>query len=181
MSAQRQPDRLGRRILWGVIFGVVVYGVLAAVTDVRTVGSTLAAFPVATFVAALGLSVGNYAVRWAKWHYYLRHLGFAVPVGESVVVFLAGLTMSITPGKVGEVLKSVLLHQSRGTSIAATAPIVVAERLTDEAELAGRLLAPLAEIALVEGESQLAVLENEVLTRVIVAASLGLVHDASAS
>ena len=131
MSAQRQPDRLGRRILWGVIFGVVVYGVLAAVTDVRTVGSTLAAFPVATFVAALGLSVGNYAVRWAKWHYYLRHLGFAVPVGESVVVFLAGLTMSITPGKVGEVLKSVLLHQSRGTSIAATAPIVVAERLTD--------------------------------------------------
>ena len=39
--------------------------------------------------------------------------------------------MSVTPGKVGEVFKSLLLYEARGTSIARTAPIIVAERLTD--------------------------------------------------
>lgn len=130
MGAQ-STDRLGRRILWGTVFGVVVYGLIAAFMDARAVAAVLVNFPSEVFAAALGLSVVNYSIRWVKWHYYLRRLGFEVPTGESALVFVAGLTMSITPGKVGEVLKSVLLHRSRGLSVAATAPIVVAERVTD--------------------------------------------------
>src|SRR4029077_12374559 len=42
-----------------------------------------------------------------------------------------GFVMSVTPGKVGEVFKSLLLYEARGVSIARTAPIVIAERLTD--------------------------------------------------
>jgi len=37
----------------------------------------------------------------------------------------------MTPGKVGEVLKSYLLKQLRGTPIATSAPVVMAERVTD--------------------------------------------------
>ena len=39
--------------------------------------------------------------------------------------------MSVTPGKMGEVFKSFLLHEYRGISIARTASVVVAERLLD--------------------------------------------------
>jgi uncharacterized protein (TIRG00374 family) len=39
--------------------------------------------------------------------------------------------MSVTPGKLGEVFKSVLLYESRGVAPARTAPVVIAERLTD--------------------------------------------------
>jgi uncharacterized protein (TIRG00374 family) len=39
--------------------------------------------------------------------------------------------MSVTPGKMGEVLKSYLLKEENGTSISKSAPIVLAERLTD--------------------------------------------------
>ena len=39
--------------------------------------------------------------------------------------------MSITPGKVGEVLRSMLLKASDGVPFTRTAPIVVADRLTD--------------------------------------------------
>ena len=39
--------------------------------------------------------------------------------------------MSITPGKMGELLKSYLVKQVNGTSISKTAPIVFAERATD--------------------------------------------------
>ena len=41
------------------------------------------------------------------------------------------MAMAITPGKVGELLKSYLLKQVRGTPLASSAPIVMAERFTD--------------------------------------------------
>ncbi len=111
--------------------GVVVYALIALVTDVQALLEHLVAFPLAVFLGALGASIVNYGFRWSKWHYYLRRLGCEVAWRDSVVVFLAGLTMSITPGKVGEVLKSVLLQRSHGIPVAHTAPIVIAERLTD--------------------------------------------------
>jgi hypothetical protein len=39
--------------------------------------------------------------------------------------------MTISPGKLGEVLKSVFIRQVNGAPIARTAPAVVAERATD--------------------------------------------------
>ncbi len=123
--------RLGRRIGAGIVFGVVLYAVFAAATDAAAVGRALGTLPATLFALALGLSLVNYAMRWAKWEFYLRTLGIRIGAGESVFVFLSGLTMSITPGKVGEVLKSVLLKERRGIAVERTAPIVVAERVTD--------------------------------------------------
>jgi len=54
-----------------------------------------------------------------------------VPAGRSCSIFLAGLTGTITPAKVGEVLKSGLLRRSYNVPVARSAPIVLAERVTD--------------------------------------------------
>ncbi|MBL8740248.1 MAG: flippase-like domain-containing protein, partial [Myxococcales bacterium] len=82
---------------------------------------------------------GNYALRFLKWEYYLAVLGVArradgtraLPLGESALVFLSGFVLTVTPGKVGEVFKSLVLAEIRGIAMVKTAPIVVAERLTD--------------------------------------------------
>jgi uncharacterized protein (TIRG00374 family) len=39
--------------------------------------------------------------------------------------------MSVTPGKMGELLKSYLVREENGTPISKSAPIIIAERLTD--------------------------------------------------
>ncbi|MBM4356344.1 MAG: flippase-like domain-containing protein [Deltaproteobacteria bacterium] len=52
-------------------------------------------------------------------------------VVSSALVFFSGLSMSVTPGKVGELLKSFLLKQADGTPVGVSAPVVVGERLTD--------------------------------------------------
>lgn len=120
-----------RRILLGVVLGVVIYAFIGLASDASQVVDAVAALPWWVPLGALGLTVINYAVRFAKWHYYLRCLGLEVGLGLSANVFLAGLSMSVTPGKVGEVLKSVLLRDAEGIDVARTAPIVLAERLTD--------------------------------------------------
>ncbi len=79
----------------------------------------------------MALTFLNYLIRWLRWEVYLGHLEIRVPRGRSFGIFLAGLTMTISPAKVGEVLKSGLLRRSFGTPIRRSAPIVLAERVTD--------------------------------------------------
>ncbi len=79
----------------------------------------------------LALSFGNYISRFFKWEYYLKIIDVKLHKIDSLSIFMSGLIMSVTPGKMGELLKSYLVKQVNGTSISKTAPIVFAERATD--------------------------------------------------
>jgi len=125
------PGQLTRRIVIATLLGGLVFIALALYSDLDKLRANLSAFDGSALALALLLATANYALRFIRWQYYLRRLDLEVPTGESALVFLAGFVMSVTPGKVGEMFKSLLLFESRGTSIARTAPIVVAERLTD--------------------------------------------------
>ncbi len=120
-----------RNVVLATVLGVVVFAGLSLYGDVQALLENLSAFDLRMLGWAVVLASGNYAVRFVRWQYYLRRIGVAVPAGESALVFLSGFVMSVTPGKLGEVFKSLLLYESRGASIARTAPVVVAERLTD--------------------------------------------------
>jgi uncharacterized protein (TIRG00374 family) len=122
---------LEKRIVWGVVLGALIYAGIALFSDARDLIELLVQFPVRVIALALGLSLVNYALRFVKWHAYLRKLGFRIPVTSSLNIFLAGMVMSVTPGKVGEVLKSLLLKERHGLPVATTAPVVFAERITD--------------------------------------------------
>jgi uncharacterized protein (TIRG00374 family) len=122
---------LVRRVLLATLLGAAVFACLSIYSDVRQLRVSLRALAPSAFVLALFLAAGNYAVRIVRWQYYLRLIGVSVPKTESALVFLAGFVLSVTPGKLGEAFKSLMLYESRGISIAKTVPVVVAERLTD--------------------------------------------------
>jgi glycosyltransferase 2 family protein len=130
-APRRSTPGFGRRVLFGVAFGVVVYGAIVMWRGVDSIVETLRGFPYALIPAALALSFGNYALRFLKWERYRRLLGIDMPVGTSWLIYLSGFSMGVTPGKMGEVLKSWLIRRVAGTPIHASAPIVVAERFTD--------------------------------------------------
>jgi uncharacterized protein (TIRG00374 family) len=119
------------KIILGVAAGVAIYVGFSIWADARSVGRALADFHWVIALAALGLASLNYLVRFARWHYYLKVLGLSVPVGHSLLVFLGGFSLTVTPGKLGEVVKALLLRESHGIAAARTAPIVIAERFTD--------------------------------------------------
>jgi len=123
--------RLLKPLLVTTILGVLTYSALVVYGDAKSIGDSLAKFKWQFFFIALLLASLNYTLRFFKWSFYLRCLDIKVPSAESLIIFLSGFTVSITPAKLGEVIKSLLLKESRGVSIARSAPIVVAERLTD--------------------------------------------------
>lgn len=122
---------LRRRMLLSIAFGIVVVLVLGAYADYRAIIRVLRHFDWALLPVVLLLTAFNYFGRFLKWQFYLGRLASRVPTDASLLIFISGFSMVLTPGKVGELLKSYLLKQVSGTPMARSAPIVLAERLTD--------------------------------------------------
>lgn len=91
----------------------------------------LARFQWPLAVPILLLTLLNYGLRFAKWHYLLGRLGVVMPVREDAWNFTAGLAMVISPGKAGELLKPYVVRERTGAPMATTIPALVTERLTD--------------------------------------------------
>lgn len=120
-----------RRAFIVAVVSALVYVGFALYADVEALGGRLGSYAWWTFIAALLLSCGNYAVRWWRWELYLKRLEIEVPRLPSAEIFIAGFALSATPGKIGELLKSLLLKRLYGVAAMRSAPVVVAERLTD--------------------------------------------------
>ncbi len=119
------------RLLIGIVLGVVVFASISIYADVNQLGERLRGFGWWAFGAALGLATLNYAIRYVRWSLYLSAADIAVPPRTSVLIFVSGFALSVTPGKVGELLKSYLLRETHDVPVSRSAPIVVAERVTD--------------------------------------------------
>jgi uncharacterized protein (TIRG00374 family) len=121
-----------RRLVTALLLGVLLYGVAIVYTGLGAIYDTLGTFAWSAMLAAVALATANYLLRFFRWQYYLRLLDVrGVAWTDSLLVFLSGFVLTITPGKVGEIFKSAVLEQTHGVPIQRTAPVVVVERMSD--------------------------------------------------
>lgn len=60
-------------------------------------------------IIALCLSLFNFSLRFLRWQYFLNILGYKIPWKPSLRIYMAGFSLTTTPGKTGEALRGVLL------------------------------------------------------------------------
>jgi uncharacterized protein (TIRG00374 family) len=118
-------------IAFSLILAVLVMTAISLYADGPRMIRALAHFHWIYLPLILSCTLFNYFWRFMKWQYYLRRLKISLDWRKSLLIYLSGFSMAITPGKVGEVLKSYLLKRSTGASYSRTTPILVADRLTD--------------------------------------------------
>ena len=126
----------GKKLLLIFALTCLVFAGVAGYGDFREVWKHLVDFPLTHLGLAFGLALFNYLLRFLRWAYYLRILNLVVPFHLSSLTFLIGLAMTITPGKVGELVKSYTLRDRAGVAVSSSAPVVLMERLTDLASVA---------------------------------------------
>lgn len=127
----QRMNKIINKIIIGSLLGALAFIVLAFFADFKQVVSAVSIFPAGGWPLLLLLSLSNYAIRAIKWDFYLRQLGIFLPKISSVLIFLSGFIMAITPGKMGEVLKSLLIFEHYKYPITQTAPAVFADRMAD--------------------------------------------------
>ena len=120
-----------RSLITFAILALIVFAGVAFYGDYRGVLGRISSFPIAYWIMALGLASANYLLRLLRWNYYLKLLGIRIGATDSAAIFLSGLSMAISPGRVGELTKSYFLKEKLDVPVARSSPIVVTERVTD--------------------------------------------------
>lgn len=97
------------------------------------------AAPSADAIGRLGwpLAIGGtavasvaYLLRFARWQWLMRRLQIRLPLLFNLRIYLAGLSLTSSPGKLGETIRSALLYD-RGVPVAASLGAFLADRAGD--------------------------------------------------
>lgn len=130
-------NNLHRKLIIGFGLGLVVLLGLILYADLRQVTQLLQNFQWRLLPAILGLTLLNYLLRGVRFHYYLRQIGIAnISFWTSLRVFIGGFALTVTPGKVGELIRVIWLKNITGASPAHTTPSTVVDRIADGLSMA---------------------------------------------
>jgi uncharacterized protein (TIRG00374 family) len=124
-------EKLKQRTLISIAFAGVLYLAITIYIDFNLLIESFKKFNLVLLPVLLLLSLMNYFARFYKWDYYLSILKINLSKKDSLLIFMSGLLMSVTPGKIGELLKAYLVKTVNKTPASVTAPIIFAERATD--------------------------------------------------
>ena len=120
------------KLIFGFILAFAVFIGLGMYADFQAMLRLLQDFKWALLPVILSLTMFNYALRFSKWHYYLRQIGVKnLSLWADLRVYVGGFAFSLTPGKVGELVRLAWLKNLADVHPAKTAPVAAAERLTD--------------------------------------------------
>lgn len=123
--------KLKQRVLLSIVLAGVIYLAFTVYANFEQVLNAFGLFNWLLLPLLLLLSFLNYFARFLKWDFYLSIIRVEIKKFDSLSTFMSGLIMSVTPAKLGEVLKSVLVKEITAAPISKTAPIILAERITD--------------------------------------------------
>jgi uncharacterized protein (TIRG00374 family) len=137
--------RRDRLVVAGLValFALGLYGISRA-TDWADIAGKLMQLSILQGVVLLALSLVNYLLRAARWHLFARSLGLRVSGGTSLLHYFGGFAMSVTPGKLGELVRIRWLSRTSGVALERAAPAALADRALDLAALAVLLAVCLA-------------------------------------
>jgi uncharacterized protein (TIRG00374 family) len=119
--------------IWiAILLGLLVYiGFAIYYLNVDQLISALQKFRIELIPLLLVLVSAGYIFRFMKWNYLLKSANVELGTKENLFVFFSGLSMTVTPAKVGEIWRSFLIKEMKGISLGRTVPVVIVDRLTD--------------------------------------------------
>ena len=136
-----------RQVAAGILFISLVLIAVVIVTGKMRCSKRSSAFR-PRISSDLRAKAGQLGAALLQWRYFLSVIGVrtswrdptapaqdgappTIREWDSVILWLAGMTLTVSPGKLAEVLKSLVLKHLTGVEFSRSAPVVFMERLVD--------------------------------------------------
>lgn len=138
-SAAPSPRQAGQGsrhrdiLVLGGLFALVIAGLvgLSLATGWEETLHQIQQLTLAQMAVLLAMSLVNYVFRGLRWHLFAQRLGLPTTLIQNQRHFLGGFAMSVTPGRVGELVRMRWLRRETGWSFERTAPLVLIDRASD--------------------------------------------------
>ena len=119
-----------RAVFWSIALAALGYLGLSLWAGWRDVAAAVVRVGPIVLLGLLTLSLTNYLLRFLRWGRYLTLLGAPVGWRVNLDAYFSGFALTTSPGKVGEMLRSVLLRP-HGVPAPASMAAFFSERVSD--------------------------------------------------
>jgi hypothetical protein len=120
-----------RRLLLGLVAALAIYLGLTTAFGLEQVGSSLRALPWIWWLVGPAICLSSHLLLLLRWQFYLRWLGYPLPLRAGARIYAAGLALIAAPGRGGEALRGLWLQRRHGFPLTVGVGITLAERLAD--------------------------------------------------
>ncbi|MGL4311757.1 MAG: lysylphosphatidylglycerol synthase transmembrane domain-containing protein [Paracoccaceae bacterium] len=137
-TGARSPRRLRDWAIGGALLALFLVGIIgmAAATGWHETWEQVSRLGPPQVFALLALSLLNYLLRGLRWHLFARLIGLGTALSQNLRHFLGGFAMSVTPGRLGELVRMRWIGRETGWSFERTAPLMLVDRASDLAAMA---------------------------------------------
>ena len=111
-----------------VVGTIILYISFLIVSDLNTIYDKILEMKIEFLPYVLFLAPLSWIVVFLRWHFLLKNSDIIIPKKENFKIYMSGFAMSATPGKVGELIKTQMLHSKYGIPRKKTAPIIISEQ-----------------------------------------------------
>jgi len=111
-----------------IIAIVFFYALILLISDLNQIVTQLSAIKVEYYIPIFALMTITLLITAWRYQLILKKLDIQMSYKDCFTIFVAGLSMLITPAGSGAMIKSYILKKKIGASISSTAPIIIYEK-----------------------------------------------------
>ena len=124
-----------------LLFGILIfYVVFIAYSDFQEFSINISQFEFSYLPIILAFIFLGIIIRGTRQQLLYKQIEVFISFKTGILLYISGLSMIVTPGGSGELIKSYYLKKNFGYPLAKTFPVVIMERLLDLAGIGGVLL-----------------------------------------
>ena len=146
--------KLDNRLILVLVAVVGVYAIFLFMSDFGIVLEKISNFKIYYLPLILLLVTVSWIPLIIRWQFLLKTSEIYIPFTKSILVYLSGSALQITPGQIGELIKAQILKTGFNIPRTKTAPVVLVEKVYD---LIGAIIASIIGIIILELEIYLIV------------------------
>ena len=110
---------------------IAIYAIILIVFDINIISEKIGDLDPQYLPIIIPLIPLTWGVLFLRWNLLLKNSDIDIPLKDNFMIFISGFALGVTPGKVGELIKSQLLKNKFNIPRTKTAPLVIVERFYD--------------------------------------------------
>ena len=130
--------KLENNIILMIVAAAAIYAIFLFISDYQKISDVVIDFKIEYLIPILSLVTVSWIPLILMWHLLLKKNGINIPFRKNIVIWLSGSALSLTPGQIGELIKSQLIKTLYDIPRTKTAPVVLVEKFY---ALAGAIIA----------------------------------------
>tara|TARA_B110000263_G_scaffold181459_1_gene159041 strand:+ start:8867 stop:9811 length:945 start_codon:yes stop_codon:yes gene_type:complete len=121
--------KLLSKVILVVVLSMLVYVSFLIISDVNSISNEFSTFQLEYLPIILVLITSGFFSLILRWNLLLKKSGINIPNNSSILIFMGGVSLSIIPGKAGELIKSELLKIKFNIPRSKSVSIIIVEQV----------------------------------------------------